>query len=98
MASGLPVVTTDDPGYDMYGLDPGLVTLLGETSPPLGDVITALVADPGQRRRMAQYSHRFAEDNFSWARHVATLVGAFESVMATSEASPAGPVPEVVRS
>lgn len=80
MASGLPVVTTDDPGYDMYGLDPGLVTLLPADAPPLHEVISALVADRRRRREMSLYSRRFAEDNFSWDNHVRALMGTFDDV------------------
>jgi D-inositol-3-phosphate glycosyltransferase len=80
MASGLPVVTTDDPGYDMYGLDPGLVTLLPVHSPRLDETLTALAVDPERRERMALYSRHFAENNFSWARHVTVLMRTLEVV------------------
>ncbi len=80
MASGLPIVTTDDPGYDMYGLDPTLVTLLPAGTPILNEVITELIDDDGRREAMAKYSRHFAEDNFSWARHVATLRQTFDMV------------------
>jgi D-inositol-3-phosphate glycosyltransferase len=91
MASGLPVVTTDDPGYDMYGLDPGLVTLLPADSPRLNEIISDLVADPQRRRQMAVYSRRFAEDNFSWDNHVSALRGTFDQITAATGV-PAGTV------
>ena len=81
MASGLPIVTTDDPGYDMYGLDPGFVTLLPPDSVIFGAVITDLVKDPERRRAMSQYSRLFAEVNFSWAHHVTALRRAFDMVI-----------------
>ncbi len=89
MASGMPVVTTDDPGYDMYGLNPSLVSLVAADSPRLSEVITALVDDPEQRGRMARYSRRFAEDNFSWTRHVDALMQTFDRVLAGPDASSA---------
>jgi phosphatidylinositol alpha-1,6-mannosyltransferase len=87
MASGLPVVTTDDPGYDMYGLDPALVTLLPTDSPGLKEAISALVEDPHRRRQMALYSRRFAEEHFSWANHVTALMGTFDRVLGEHDAS-----------
>jgi glycosyltransferase involved in cell wall biosynthesis len=81
MASGLPVVTTHDPGYDMYGLDPDYVALLAPAGPDLKDVIDALAADPHKRHEMAQYSRRFAEDNFSWDGHVSTLMRTYQALV-----------------
>ncbi|MGJ0151748.1 glycosyltransferase family 4 protein [Streptomyces sp. CH8.1] len=52
MASGLPVVTTDDPGYAPYGLDRGVALLVPRTVPALRAALDGLVADPpGGRRR-----------------------------------------------
>jgi D-inositol-3-phosphate glycosyltransferase len=96
MASGLPVITTDDPGYEMYGLDPELITLLGSNSPSLHHTIDALVADPEARQRMSTYSRRFAEDNFSWDLHVAALRRTYEDL--TTNCQPGHPVAEMVRS
>lgn len=87
MASGLPVVTTDDPGYDMYGLDPGFVTLLPTDSPRLNEAISALVDDPQRRRQMSLYSRRFAEEHFSWANHVTALMGMFDEVLVPQDAA-----------
>jgi len=96
MASGLPVVTTDDPGYDMYGLDPRLVTLLAPDSPRLGEEITNLVDDDDLRRRMSQYSRRFAEDNFSWSHHVTTLMRTFDKILARADLASPDAVAELV--
>jgi D-inositol-3-phosphate glycosyltransferase len=98
MASGLPVVTTDDPGYDMYGLDPALVTLLPAGSPRLGTALDALAADPGRRREMSLYSRRFAEENFNWSRHVTALRQTFEAVMVERVPPPEGHVTKLAAS
>jgi len=90
MASGLPVVTTNDPGYDMYGLDPDFVALLAPQGPDLKDVIDALAADPLKRRSMARYSRRFAEDNFSWDGHVTTLMRTYQGLMLERQHGPVG--------
>jgi glycosyltransferase involved in cell wall biosynthesis len=98
MASGLPVVTTDDSGYNMYGLDRTLVTLLPADSPELGQAIAALVSDPERRQRMGRYSRRFAEDNFSWAQHVTTLTRTFDKVIGKPHSASVHSVEDLVRS
>ncbi len=59
MASGLPVITTDDPGYDMYQLDRELVRLVPRRVLELRAAILELVADPHLRARMGR---SFARD------------------------------------
>jgi glycosyltransferase involved in cell wall biosynthesis len=74
MASGLPIVTTRDPGYAMYGLDDDLVRLLDAGTGNFGTAVDELLADPGHRDKMARYSREFAEANFTWRRHVDDLL------------------------
>jgi D-inositol-3-phosphate glycosyltransferase len=74
MASGLPVVTTDDPGYAPYGLDRDQVSLLPREIPVLAAELRALAGDPRRRARMGEYSRTYAEKAFAWDDHVRTLV------------------------
>ncbi|MFI9819964.1 glycosyltransferase family 4 protein [Streptomyces sp. NPDC052013] len=74
MASGLPVVTTDDPGYAPYALDRELVALLPREVPAIAAELRALAADPERRARMAAYSRAYAEGDFAWDEHVRTLM------------------------
>ncbi|WP_051942640.1 glycosyltransferase family 4 protein [Streptacidiphilus rugosus] len=73
MASGLPVVTTDDPGYAPYGLDRGRVALVPRDARVLHETLTRLAGSPDTRADMAAYSRDYAERHFSWPRHVAWL-------------------------
>jgi glycosyltransferase involved in cell wall biosynthesis len=73
MASGLPVVTTDDPGYAPYGLDRSQVALVPREVAALRAVLTELAADAGRRARMGEYSARYAADAFSWPTHARVL-------------------------
>jgi glycosyltransferase involved in cell wall biosynthesis len=74
MASGLPVVTTDDPGYAPYDLDREWVSLLPREVSALSAELRALAADPARRARMAEYSRAYAEKAFAWDEHVQTLM------------------------
>jgi glycosyltransferase involved in cell wall biosynthesis len=73
MACGLPVVTTDDPAYDVYGLDRDGVALVPPTVPAVTAALRRLAADASLRRRMGSYSHEFARSRFSWPEHTRTL-------------------------
>lgn len=64
MAAGLPVVLTDSPRYDEYGVDR---TLLRLCAPEPGDVRTAvdeILADAALRRRMGAYARELATTLF----------------------------------
>ncbi|MET7731153.1 glycosyltransferase family 4 protein [Streptomyces sp. NPDC005402] len=74
MASGLPVVTTDDPGYAPYDLDRDQVSLLPREPAVLAAELRALAADPERRARMGEYARTYAEKAFAWNDHVHTLL------------------------
>ncbi|MGV9322682.1 glycosyltransferase family 4 protein [Streptomyces sp. NPDC003660] len=74
MASGLPVVTTDDPGYAPYLLDRDRVSLLPRDRSELSSTLAELAADPERRELMGEYSRTYAEKAFAWDDHVQTLL------------------------
>lgn len=74
MACGLPVVTTDDPGYASYELDRRQVSLLPRDPAVIKAALGALAADPARRARMGRWSHDFATRHFSWPRHAGALL------------------------
>lgn len=73
MASGLPVVTTDDPGYRVYELDRDGVVLVPRSVPEISAALRRLAGDPALRRRMGRYSLDVATGRFSWTAHVRVL-------------------------
>jgi D-inositol-3-phosphate glycosyltransferase len=73
MACGLPVVTTDDPAYDVYRLDRELIALVPPTVPAVTSALQRLAADEPLRMRMGSYSLDVARTRFSWSEHIRTL-------------------------
>lgn len=80
MASGLPVITSDDPGYAMYGLDRERVELIEPTTPEIAAALARLSGDPDRRARMAAYSRDVATTTFSWPEHVGRLERLYRDV------------------
>jgi glycosyltransferase involved in cell wall biosynthesis len=87
MASGLPVVTTDDPGYAPYGLDREHVTLLPRDAGRLRAALRALTGDPVRRDRAGAWSRRFAVAHFAWDEHATGLLRTYDRVLTGGSAS-----------
>lgn len=81
MASGLPVVTTDDPGYAPYRLDRDHVTLLPRDIDAWREALSSLAADPDRRRRMGGWSRQYAVTGFAWDQHAAALLRLYSDVL-----------------
>ena len=73
MSSGLPVITTDDPGYDIYRLDRSLIRLITPSSDGVRAALVELAGDAELRGRMSEYSIKYAQENFKWTTHVENL-------------------------
>jgi phosphatidylinositol alpha-1,6-mannosyltransferase len=73
MASGLPIITSDDPGYEAYGLDRNLVAMMQPTVSQIRSALERVAADEDLRRRMAEYSLCVATTRFPWSAHVRKL-------------------------
>jgi glycosyltransferase involved in cell wall biosynthesis len=81
MASGLPVVTTDDPGYAPYGLDRGDVALLPRETAAYRTHLSALAADPERRGRMGRWARGYITANFAWDVHAEALMRLYDEVL-----------------
>lgn len=66
MASGLPVVTTDDPAYAEYGLDRSLIGFCARRSGDVRRAVADVIGSPERRKAMAEYSRRLSLERFSW--------------------------------
>lgn len=71
MASGRPVIVTDNPGLDDY-VEDGVTGLLVPAGSPeaMADAIGSLLADPDRARRMGEAGRRRVETSFT-TRHMA---------------------------
>ncbi|MEY9945841.1 glycosyltransferase family 4 protein [Kitasatospora sp. GAS1066B] len=74
MASGLPVLTTDDPGYAPYELDRTQVRLLPRQRDALRAALAELAADEQLRARMGRWSREHAAAAFGWPQHAERLL------------------------
>jgi D-inositol-3-phosphate glycosyltransferase len=81
MASGLPVISSADPGYDTYALDPAGIRLIEPTVPNLRAVLHELAADPARREYMSAYSLRFAAEHFQLSSHLRELEAHYRAVL-----------------
>jgi glycosyltransferase involved in cell wall biosynthesis len=81
MAGGLPVVTTDDPGYAPYGLAREHVTLLPRDAGRWREALRSLAGDAGRRARSGDWSRRFAVANFAWDEHATGLLSTYGRVL-----------------
>jgi len=69
MASGLPTVLADDPGYPDYVAGAGAgVRLTRAEGPALAAALTELLADETRRRAAGASAAAHARATFSWAR------------------------------
>jgi len=84
MASGLPVITSDDPGYGIYQLDRNRVAFIRPTVPEIRSTLERLAADGALRGRMARYSSSIAASRFSWLEHVRTVEQMYDAAVSVS--------------
>ena len=85
MASGLPVVLGDDPGYACYDLDRELVRFVERSASAVRAVIDELSADTGRCQAMGSYSVTTATARFGWATHLAALTGIYHAAIGTRD-------------
>ncbi|MEU4238177.1 glycosyltransferase family 4 protein [Actinoplanes sp. NPDC026619] len=78
MASGLPVVTTDDPGYAPYRLAREHVTLLPRDAGRWRAALRSMAGDAARRERAGDWSRRFAVANFAWDEHATGLIRTYD--------------------
>lgn len=66
MASGLPIITTDDPGYNSYEFSREYIRLVSRNSDQITQALRQIVTNTEMRKEMSEYSYKFALENFDW--------------------------------
>jgi glycosyltransferase involved in cell wall biosynthesis len=93
MASRLAVITSDDPGYDIYDLDPDGFALVSPNVESFSAALEDIAADDVKLARMASYSYQVACELFSWTTHVDALSTIYRDLL-TREGAKSGRVLE----
>ena len=83
MACGLPIVTTDDPGYHRYGIDRELFFLVEPSPVELRQAIRTILSDHPLSRRMSEHSRWFAVEHFDWRVNQKALAGLYDQGLPT---------------
>ena len=82
MATGLAVLTTDDPGYAAYRLGSARIRLLPRRTDQWAAALRELARDEEQRSLLGAAARAYTLRNFSWDEHVSTLLGHYQELLA----------------
>lgn len=66
LASGLPVVVADDPGYKRYNIDRSRMLMPKRTEKEIAKAIRTVLDDSTLKHAMSQYGRQIALERFSW--------------------------------
>lgn len=80
MATRLPIITTQDPGYAIYELNPKLFVQINPTVPHIKTTLHDLAKNPQLRKAMADYSYTYAKKHFSWDNNSHEMLQLFEDL------------------
>lgn len=82
MASGLPIITTNDPGYTQYKLDRKYISLIDHTDEKsIRDAIYNIYSNDELLSKMSVYSTQYAAEHFNWAAAIAQLDNVYDSLL-----------------
>jgi glycosyltransferase involved in cell wall biosynthesis len=88
MSCGLPIITTDDPGYRRYDVDRERIVFTDPTSELLLRHILRVLADDSLRRAMSAYSRALARAWFDWDANVVTLLDIYDQIATKQRGDP----------
>lgn len=80
MACGLPIITTDHPGYTDY-LDRKFVKLIEPNTNNIKKAIKEILNSPKKMKEMGEYSRDSVEKRFSWKRNGDEIIKIYEKVL-----------------
>jgi len=80
MATGLPIVTSDNPGYEDY-IDRKFVKLINSTPEKIKSVIKEVLNNKKMMEEMSNYSRKEAVKKFSWENNSKDLLKIYNQVI-----------------
>ncbi len=80
MASGLPIITTDEPAYALYAIDRNLIAFIEPTVKALKYAIKRIVASKERAGRMASYSRAIAKERFDWKKNIKSVIRLYAEI------------------
>jgi glycosyltransferase involved in cell wall biosynthesis len=82
MASGLPIVSSDDKGYQRYNFDKKRIYLIDNpTDQSVRSVIEQIINDDLLLKDMSEYSKNYATIHFSWPRIISQLNDIYNNLL-----------------
>lgn len=82
MATGLPIITTNDYGYDRYNFDKKMIVLLdAPTSVSIKKAIKDTIQNDSLLESMGSYSRDYVLKNFSWKSIITELENLYRSLI-----------------
>jgi D-inositol-3-phosphate glycosyltransferase len=80
MASGLPVVTSDDDAYRRYALPPSTIAFVAPRQADLTAALLRLARDRTTMDSMGRNAGAYAREHFSWDKHARRLLEVYREV------------------
>jgi glycosyltransferase involved in cell wall biosynthesis len=88
MACGLPVILTDSPRYDPYGVDRRLIRLIPDEPASVRQAIADVLGDDGLRREMGRHARHLAVTLFDAAAGRSTAVRLYDEASPQTRGAP----------
>jgi glycosyltransferase involved in cell wall biosynthesis len=81
MASGLPIIATNDAAYRRYNLDPQRLLLVKRDAKSLSASIKKILTSPALHKKMSTYSRTLALQQFSWGQNYKNEYKIYQQVL-----------------
>lgn len=85
MASGLPIIATDEIGYKEYDIDRDLFVLCERKSEVFKDAIKRVLSDDGLMKEMSEYSQSLSQNYFDWNANFASVINLYKELDKTQK-------------
>lgn len=80
MASGLPIITSDDPGYKNYNLNKKFISFIMPNAKNLREEINRILNDKTLCKQMSGYSIHLAQKMFDWNKNFDQIANLYSEI------------------